>query len=379
MKTDNINYIDDYKTQSEIDNKLKATLCSNDFLPPQIMKKIKAVANNTTQLQGKRSKNSFLRVLVAAALCTILLMSATALAMNIFRMRDLELPVNEEDKIVRGIMPDGEVVERPVQLITYSYPGTPEYAAAVEWQEYLNTFDKNAVYADPANDHFFLSIPEKYWHYGVWSQQMVDKLDEIVNRHGLSLFGRMIGITSKLDHTNQEELQSLIAYGPLFTDASITFAGYMFEDGTFKFDGGYGDVRFFFRHSRKGVLDPTSINVGNIDDYTEWNYTNTHGIPLHLMQSSERSFIYFETETAYIFVGISAGTESNNWFKSAPPFTDSDLEAFADLIDFDQLRSEVPLSIVAKIEARRIEERDAADVINDEIFPTPEPSPAPIP
>ena len=70
------------------------------------------------------------------------------------------------------------------------------------------------------------------------------------------------------------------------------------------------------------------------------------------MQSTEKSLIYIETETAYILVNILAGTEGNVWFTSAPLFNGSDLEAFADLIDFGQLRSEVPLSIVAEIEAR---------------------------
>ena len=65
---------------------------------------------------------------------------------------------------------------------------TPEQKAALEWYQFRKSYDPNKdIYL--ANKGKF-QAPEKYAAYDVYSQEMVDKLDEIARKYDLQLLGR---------------------------------------------------------------------------------------------------------------------------------------------------------------------------------------------
>ena len=294
------------------------------------LRKIQATAVHHEPVRGGRR---LMRVaVIAAAICLTLAFTVAAIATNFFGLRELALPQPETEVVHVFELPDGSIEERPQQLITLQgFAGSPEHAAAVEWQEFLNTYDvvAAAVAADAAGD--WGGVPEEYWAYGVYSLEMVAKVDEIAGKYGLSLLGE------KLVFDSMEEFQKSIASGYLFTDDSIAFNGYKFTSGTFQFDG-WGLIEFQFRASRKGVFDSVFLNIGSIDDYTEWNYENAFGTQLILMQSEYKSLIILETDIFFIVVNVLVGTDGDFWQESTPPFERSDLEHFADLIDFSQIK-----------------------------------------
>ena len=291
------------------------------------------ISTITTQRTGGRRISKVF--VIAATICLVLGLTVTAIAINVFGLRDLTLP---DTGVVHSYeRPDGTVEERPMQLIALSgFLGTPEHTASVEWQEFLNTYDVwgAAVAADASGD--WGGVPEEFRGYGVYSLEMAAKLSEIMERHGLALRGEMLDI-----HT-QDELQNSISNGSIFSDDSIWFMGYKFSSGTFQFDASYGDIGFQFRASRKGVFDEVFLNIGNIEDYSEWNYENTDGTQLLLAQSNYKSLIIVETDVFFIAVNVLAGTDGDEWIPSVSPFTRTDLEGFADLINFGQLRTDVP-------------------------------------
>jgi len=304
----------------------------------------KGFANKVLNKQGNISVMGIQRtdsrriskvVVIAATVCLILGLTVTAMATNIFGLRDFALP--NTGVVHSYVRPDGTIGERSQQLVALSgFSGTPEHTASVEWQEFLNTYDvwRAAIAADASGD--WGGVPEEFRGYGVYSLEMAAKLSETMERHGLALRGEILDI-----HT-QDELQDSIANGSIFSDDSIWFMGYKFSSGTFQFDGSYGNIGFQFRASRKGVFDEVFLNIGNIEDYTEWSYENTNGTQLLLAQSNYKSLIVVETDVFFISVNILAGTDGDEWMPSVPPFTRTDLESFADLINFEQLRTDVP-------------------------------------
>ena len=284
----------------EFDAILKDTLQSNEIPPPGLVYQAKYAAR-------EQRRNHFVRTLTVAATCIFLIGgSITAFATNFLGLRDLILP---------GSKP-------ATQLISLQgFTGSPEYAAAAEWQSFLNTYDAQAAAAAAGGD--WGDVPEEYRDYRAFDMTMVEKIREIAGKYGLALFGKRTDLA-------QEALQARIAGGPLFTDDSISFGGYLFESGTFQFDAEQGDLIFQFRSSRKGVFDNVFLNAGDIAGYAEWNYTNAQGTPLLLLQSRDKSLILLETGTAFLAVNVLAGTDSL--------FARGELEHLADLIDFGQLK-----------------------------------------
>ena len=317
----------------DVDTILKEALQSNELPPPVLIHQVKAAAEDAKRNKQKRGGSRLLKQLAVAALCLIVGLSATALATNFFGLWDLALPDPELSFFVEH--PDGTVEEQPVQLISLQgFAGSPEHAAGVAWQTFLNAYDLEATLAATGNS--WGDVPEQYWMYGAYSLEMVEKIHEIAERYELSLLGAM------LDIRTQEEFQKSIASGPLFADDSVGFMGYLFESGTFRLDGYFEKIGFQLGSSRKGVFDNVFLNVGDIANFEEWNYENVHGTTLLLMQRDYQSLIFLETETAFITVNILAGTEGNRLYTGAAPFTRDEMEQFADLIHFEHLREGPP-------------------------------------
>jgi len=333
---------------NHIDRLLKQALQTDEVPSPDLIAQVKFAVNDTKRKKPTRGRKPLFRNLLIAALCLLLVVSATAFGTNFFGfgLQDMVLP-SPEPIVVEN--PDGTVEEFPMALISLQHPDTPEHAAAVAWQAFLNAYDPDRALLIAADDDYrnFVTgqtevrqeqfdVPDQYSIYGAYTMEMVEKIREIAERYGLSLLGEMIQFNTA------EQLHANIAYGPFLDDAIDGFGAYQFESGTFQGDGQFGDIAFQIRFARRGVFDYVFLNVGDIAGFTEWTFQNTFGMPMLLVQGTHSSLIMLETEAASIRVNILAGTAGNRWNPDAPPFGPSDLEHFANLIDFGQLRSEVP-------------------------------------
>ena len=329
-------------SNKNIDALLKDSLTSNELPPPDLMNQMKSAAREREA--HRRGRKRFWGGLAVAALCLSIVVSAAAVGTNFFGLRDLTLP--DPEHVFPIEHPNGTLEEQPITLISMQgFTGSPEHAAATAWQTFLNDYDLMATLAATGND--WGDVPREYWIYGAYSMEMVEKIHEILETYDLTLLGEM------LDLRTPEEFFSSIAYGPLFGDASIWGMGYLFESGTFGMDGFFDSIGFQIRASRKGVFDNVALNVGDMANISEWHYENIHGAALLLAQSAHQSLIFFESETTFVTVNILIGAEGNEWGLSAP-FTPGNLEQFADLIDFGQLREGPPdPDLMAIFEAQR--------------------------
>jgi len=380
--------------KESINNVTASEVWSADNIKRLTMCKIRTLTETQEQMVIKKP---FARSLAVAAVCAVLIVGigATAIATNVFGFRDLfiaepdlafsfyEFQGTEEQFM--EISPDGTLEDFTIpqgQLFLAGFIGSPEYDAAMEWrdrgisiegigevrwdeesdvfvnvetgefatdgilfvdsQEMLDSMSAEELEEFDGYTILFVGdIPELYRGYGALTWMDVEKLKEIIERYGLVLHGELFDYFN--GNRSWDEFQASIA-NEQFIDNSLNdftlYPGYRWESGTFQFDAQYGDIWFSLRSSRKGTFDNVIITNLDITEFSdEWVYENVHGTTLTLVQSAHMSFIIADTESAFIVVSVHAGTTSRvDWEGATFRLMRSDLEHFADLIDFSQLR-----------------------------------------
>ena len=294
-----------------------------------------SVQINVEDYQIMKKQHFPVRTFVALAAIVALMaaMTATAVALNLFGLRDLAFPDRTAIQIPHVDASTGDISyeDRVVDMISLQgYADTPENQACAEWNDF---------YWDYVSDKHFSNDPTgldpKYDVYSVYDQTMAEKLDEIVDKYGLKLHRAIEDVPDREAWLER--------FGPTFlSDMNIGFFGYAYDDGTCAFDGDadlgpdYSAVSYQFRYSRKGYLDTVSLNVGNLADYQDWDYQTKDGVPVKLSLGPHRSFIWADLEEGFLFINVLNGTEGDETF-AAVPIDQKGLESLADQFDFSVL------------------------------------------
>lgn len=277
---------------------------------------------------------------VAAAAALICALGATAMAFNLFGLRDLAFPERTTLRIPVPVFtqdPDGwEVIDhydeeiRVVDMISMQgYADTPEAKACMEWKSFYDQYMSVRSFGNEIYDE-----GGKYQHYAVYDDTMAAKLDEIVDKYGLKLHQTM----TELDGTG--DLRGELG-ATFLGEGNLAFWGYLYDDGTLSFEGtaeqvDYGAMDYQFRYVRKGIFDEVALNVGNLEDYTEWDYETSLGVPVKLSLGPNRSFIWADMENGFLFINVLTGTAGDDTFSSGP-IGQAELEKLADSFDFSLL------------------------------------------
>ena len=293
------------------------------------------------QMKAKRRPLRQLTVL-AAVIALLAALSAAAVAMDFFGLRQVLLPQQGKVNVLdeNGIVVPGETEYRDfISLAGFS--DTPETRALGEWQEFLDGYDQDGtIIARIGNNP--TGFEEEYGLYQVYTQEMADKIDEITAKYGLHLH-RAMGMIFP------GEWESRI--GPFFQRGVTPYTGYAYEDGTFAFDGGanlpdYGPVDYQFRRSVRGAFETVTLNIGDVSQYETWGYETACGVPVTLALGSEKALILADLEDCFVTLNVLAGTETSpDDVFSSGPFHKEDLEALADAFDFTVLTPVSPLDV----------------------------------
>lgn len=274
------------------------------------------------------------RLLVpAAVVCLLAVFSTVAVANGWFGLRDLEL--QEEVTVTE---PDGTETTVTVPTGTISLQGfgeTPEKQAAEEWQAFLNQYDSdyeilNSIGNSPTG------FEEEYLFYQVYTQEMADKLEEILGKYGLKKHTFMLD-----DLYTDWALCDQV--GGDFLGENRTNSTYLYEDGTFHFDGEidlpeYGLLDYQFMRCVRGSFTDVMLNVGDVASYREWTYSTACGIPVTLALGSSKALVIADLPDCFVTINVLAGTETSEYdIFSSGPFMAQDLERFADSFDFSLL------------------------------------------
>ena len=272
-------------------------------------------------------------IVLAAVIALLAVRSTVAVAADWFGLRSLLLPQKTPVSVLDddGIVIPGEVKE--VDAISLSgYEDSAESRATAEWQAFLDGYDVDG--AARAADKNPEALDERYSLYQVYNQEMADKLDEIVEKYGLMLHSRLeIVLPGSWSG----------AVGNFVLPGNTVYSGYIYEDGTFSYDGDaslpdYDLVDYQFRRSVKGTFNEVILNIEDVSQYREWVYETACGVPVTLALGPDKGLILMDLGDSIVTVNVLAGTETDpDDIFSSGPISAGDLEDLADSFDFTVL------------------------------------------
>ena len=202
------------------------------------------------------------------------------------------------------------------------FSDTPEFLAAKEWSDFEDGYDKDGKILDKVGNKA-TKWDDKYGAYCVYSQEMADKIDEIVSKYKLTLHG-------ECKDGPQETIDK--KFGKIMNDA--TYTGYYYDDGTFSVDGDFGKYDFQLRRTTKGVLDTVTLNIGSVNNFEQWEYKTASGKTVTLALSGDQALILADTDNSFVAVNVMLWLGEDD---KPDTMTKAQLEDMADHINFDIL------------------------------------------
>ncbi|MDE7415800.1 MAG: hypothetical protein K2N44_05695 [Lachnospiraceae bacterium] len=277
----------------------------------------------------------------APVLAVVIIVTTVSCTSYFFSLRDLGLG-KEEIQII--ILPQQEAetgYNNPPQQTTEvdiialgGVWNSPEYKACAEWEEFLQNYDQDgsiiaSIGIKPTG------LEESYDAYLCYTQEMADKIEEICEKYHLS---KLTGFQIADDI---DTLCRLTGVGNVLGDVSehaqLSFEwGYLYSDGTFHMEGtatisdtSQCTTDFQFVRSMKGSFSSLTLNVTDISQYRQWNYTTQSGVKVLLANSSTKALIIVEREKSFIVVNVLGDILSDTF-----DISDEALEMMADAFDF---------------------------------------------
>lgn len=315
----------------------------------------------------KRTRKNITKKLVCAAAVAAVLTSLclAAYATDFFGLRELLLP--QQHEIILPKEPedtgDGSPAEQEQQtqlvdvISLVGYSDTAEAKATAEWQAFLASYDDGGVLEQIGNAP--TGFEEEYGLYLVYTQEMADQLDEITARYGLKLHTTTLVVSP-------DELCGQV--GGDFYGENRFGAAYLYEDGTFGFDGeieldGYGLLDYQFLRAVRGSFTDTLLNIGDINAYTEWSYITQDGTTVTLALSSHKALVIADLPDSFVTINVLAGTDTplSDVFSNGP-LTAEALERLADSFAFSLLTPASPIdeSLLELAEQQKKELEDSS-------------------
>lgn len=293
-----------------------------EFIDERII--LNSEVRKTMKNQKKFTKKT---IMLVAVICLLTIFATAVCAAALFGLRDTLVDTNDP--------------EIKSEMSLSGYTGCKEYMAAAEWNTFAESYDPDgsilAQIDQEGSDAVVLDA--KYDPYPVYTQEMANKIDEIAEKYGLVLHGN-------LKDMSFEEGNSVIGdfvitdydHEEFSDDAySSILGGYIFDDGTFSYDGifnataGRFSVDYQFRRSAKGVFDPIFLNIGDIEDYQEQSIATDSGVNFVAAISEYKSVLITEFESCYVHINVMGGTDMGITF--------DDLKDLANTFDFSVIKN----------------------------------------
>lgn len=273
--------------------------------------------------------------LVAAVIGLMLLLVGCTVA-YVLRLQDLK--VAEYRPTTPTVYDEnGDVISLPTLAprTQITLQGANQEALA-EWNSFCRDYDPDGAIVT-ANDNNELGIPNPYYiPYGCYSWEMVNKLDEIVQKYDLKLLSPDVGCQS---YESSVLFSSLGIDGVFHGDVEY-LSGYFYPEGTFKIEllfrpdtdqWPYKDNSASYYYSVKEYFDPVYYEVADLESCTQWNYTRSDGRTVLLVMNDEQARIITDLQDALVTVSFA----SSKWDGgNKVQMTQSALEQISEQFDF---------------------------------------------
>ncbi len=312
-------------------------------------------AETVTHLQGERKLLSLRRSVLIAAVIAMLLMLVGCAIVYVLSMKEIHIGQQQTYQNVFEYDPDtGEAVayigQEPVteEILTLAgIQGSRNYQAAQEWFVFKQEYDPDlSITTELHRNGTVPEFPEEYGSYNIYSQEMKDKLDEILEKYDLKLIGKTVPFRTEELVCKALGLENILVPGSNAV-MELDYAGYQ-ECGNLNMDFGVilpddnlkTQCHIFYMH--KDAFTEDVISLGEIESWEEWNYTTASGQEVLIFRSPEdwRGFIFcdmpnYTVTLQYTFIHEQYGNDADgNMIIDREIMTDQQIERLADSIDF---------------------------------------------
>jgi len=300
---------------------------------------LEAVESRSTAGEKPKPHLRMHRVGLLAAVIAALLLLAGCVAVYL-RLQDMSIGekpyVQTHDEQGKAIEP----TEKQWEVINFAgIAGSPEQKASAQWYEFTESYDPEHALMTNVGDDPAISNNYEYT-YGCYTQEMVNKLDEIIHENQLTLLEAQIPIQR---YQSNIALETLGKTSLLREDANASMgqvSGFLFAPYNFKLEYDFHDsgdsktwgsrmsVTEIYNHN--GYLPYNGYWLVDLPTYQQWSYTTSQGASLLLaLNGTGQGFIICQLGSGILSISISSFFEEN---KIPDQKT---LEAYAEVFDFD--------------------------------------------
>lgn len=253
---------------------------------------------------------SIRRTLLIAAVIMLVLLLVGCTAVYVLNLQNMKIgsysntiPTCEAESI-------GSIVSSDM-ISLQGYAGTPNYNAALEWQQFLEAYDQDGELLKKADTDDF-QVPMEYMSYNCYTQEMKDEIDALCQKYGLELLGSAYFPDNVYQMFMNLGIDTIVAE---YTVAQFSlYSGYYYQNGTFSLEGDATllyenspwpySITFQYRCVMKNAFDGVSLAVGDIEDYDQWNYTLADGTETLIAISSEKALMIVDKEDYFVTINI---------------------------------------------------------------------------
>lgn len=222
--------------------------------------------------------------------------------------------------------------------------GSPTYQAAQEWFTFKQNYDTDGTILAEVWGNT-PEFPAEYSRYGLYSQEMKDKVDEILEKHGLKPAGAILEFRTLKNmctalgieriQTASNNVTALVESGECHENGNFTMMTNFTlpEDADAEITSTWGILRW----NRKDCFSDDMIALEEVDDWQEWNYTTASGSEVLMIRSSSdaRGWIICDRSEAVLSLQLEARRDLySDTGVEYQYLTDRQMEQIADAIDF---------------------------------------------
>ena len=313
----------------------------------------------TEMTATQKKRTSIRRPFLVAAIIAMMLLLVGCAVVYVLSMKEINIGQKQTYQDVFEYDPDtgsaiayiGQETVTEEVLTLAGIQGSRNYQAAQEWFAFKQEYDPDhSIIIELQSDDRVPEFPAEYAAYNIYTQEMKDKLDEIVKKYDLKLIGQTVPFRTEELVCKVLGLDDIIVPGSEAV-MELDYAAYQ-ECGNLNMDFAVripGDAEHteqknschvYYMH--KDAFTEDVISLSEIETWEEWNYTTASGEEVLIFRSPEdwRGYIFcdmpnYTVTLRYTFIHEQYGNDADgNMVVDREIMTDQQIERLADTIDF---------------------------------------------
>ncbi len=299
--------------------------------------------NRTYTKEAPRIQN-FRSPLLIAVIIALMLFLIGCTAVILMSISDMSI-AEEEYKEPAHYLENGELVAATQKVKTVlslqGFEHSKNYMAMQEWYEFENSYDPTNELLYAADQAGF-EAPREYDAYYVYTQEMINKVDEIALKYGLKLAGKEL-LTQHYDYAAFFDILGLSALVGKDTDVPVDYySGSFYECGDFSIGFSYRipeemaewdhEIYVSYAYTNKEFFRTLFITLWDSETIEEWNDTLRDGTEILIVKTGEKAWLFCDRDDAFISVGMDIAYRNGNGTQKI--MTNQDIEAAAQMLDF---------------------------------------------